>query len=141
MKNTLKNSEKLRELNQIQEQKHTDLFNKCGLFFAFSNEQFTENKTPLKEGEKYVSIGAGGYLPKGNVKMFKDGMKDIKKWYKDEIKAGKAELRKAKIVYELSNYESYYTGDITDALQALGNDYTEAEVMAIYNEQRELVDY
>lgn len=141
MKNTLKNTDKLRQLNKMQEQKHTDLFNKCGLFFAFSNDQFTENKTPLKEGEKYTSIGAGGYLPKGNLQMFSDGMNEIAKWYKAEIKAGKAELRKAKIMYELNNYESYYTGDITDALQALGSDYTEAEVIIIYNQQRELIEF
>ena len=58
--NTMKNYP---EIRQVAEVKRTELYTNCGLFFAFSNEQFTENKTPLKEGEKYVSIGAGGYLP------------------------------------------------------------------------------
>lgn len=35
------------------------------MFFAFSDEQFEENKTPLKEGEKYARIGAGGFMPRG----------------------------------------------------------------------------
>ena len=65
------------------------LFKDCAVFWAFSNEQFAANKTPLKGGEKYVSIGAGGYLPKGNLESLTKGMKVIKKWKASEIKKEK----------------------------------------------------
>lgn len=124
------------QIKKEQEDKMSELFKQCGVFFAFSNEQFTENKTPLAEGEKYVSIGAGGYLPKRQILNFHNGMDDINAWYKAEIKANKA--RKAYIEYELANHEAYYTGDVSDTLRALGNDYTREEVREVYNRNLKL---
>ena len=135
METTVKN---IHDIKTEREAKQTQLFKECGLFWAFSNEQFDKNKTPLKEGEKYVSIGAGGYLPKGNVDTFLNGMANINKWYKAEVKANKG-ARRANIVYELANYESYYTGDITNALEALGAGYIRKEVLKVYLEEREAV--
>jgi len=102
------------------------------MFFAFSTEQFHENKTPLQEGEKYVSIGAGAYIPKSQVNNWINGIKEIEKQYKAAVKSNK--LRKQEIAYQLNNYECYYTGDISDALEALGSGYTQAEVMEVYRE-------
>lgn len=123
----------MKSLGQIKTEKQAkvdQLFKDCGLFFAFSNEQFHANKTPLKEGEKYVHIGAGGYLPKGQVDNFTKGMAEIEKWFKAEIKENKA--RKDLIVYELNNYECMYTGDIEPALAALGEGFTKEEVWGVY---------
>ena len=125
----------IQEIKTEREAKQTELFNLCGLFFAFSNEQFTENKTPLKEGEKYVSIGAGGYLPKGNLDTFLNGMEAQRKWYAAEVKANKG-ARRANIAYELANHESYYTGSIEDAISALGTGYTRKEVAKVFNQER-----
>jgi hypothetical protein len=108
----------IQEIKKEGQDKLTELFNECGVFFAFSNEQFQENKTPLKEGEKYVSMGAGGYLPKGNVQTYLDGHKAITKWEKAEIKAAK-EGKEQHILYELQNHECFYTGDIEDAMPVL----------------------
>lgn len=129
-----------RTLKKEIEAKHTALFNECSLFWAFSNQQFTENKTPLKEGEKYVSIGHGGYLPKGQLDIFLNGMADIKKWEKEQKKAMKAEEREKCILYELNNYECFYTQDIEDALPALLPHFTLEEIQAVYNKnlQKEL---
>lgn len=110
------------EIKKEQEAKLSELFKTCGVFFAFSNEQFESNKTPLEEGEKYVTIGGGGYLPKGKVTEFKDGMSALDKWYKAEIKSNKA--RKAHILYELNNHEAFYTHDIEDTLECLGEGYS-----------------
>jgi hypothetical protein len=99
----------LQLLKKQHEQANSILFKECGLFWAFSNEQFNENKTPLKEGEKYVSIGAGGYLPKGNFERLKAGMKENEKAYKKAVKENN--LRIKEIVYEFSNHECFYTGD------------------------------
>jgi len=126
----------LHEIKKEREEKQTVLFNECGLFWAFSNQQFDENKTPLQEGEKYVTIGAGGYLPKGKVDTFLDGMKEINKWYKKEV-ADNKDLRRKEIIYELGNYEAWYTGDIEDTLRGLGPGYTAKEVWKVFNEELE----
>jgi hypothetical protein len=94
-----------------------------------------QNKTTLKEGEKYVSMGAGGYLPKTEVENYLNGSKAIDNWYKAEIKANKG-ARRALIAYELANHEAYYTGDIYETLNALPEGYTRKEVQKVYNEER-----
>lgn len=127
------------DIKKEQEDKISQLFKDCSVFFAFSNEQFEQNKTPLQEGEKYVSAGAGGYMPKGQVDNYLNGMDAINKWYKAEIKATKG-ARRANIAYELGNHEAYYTGDVSSTLDALGSDYTRAEVAKVYNEEREAVN-
>lgn len=110
------------------------LFNDCGVFWAFSNQQFEENKTPLKEGDKYVSINNGGYMPKSNVDKYINGMKAINKDFKKQMKDSK-ELRRQHIAYELANHEAYYTGEITDTLTALGSGYTAKEVWKVWREE------
>lgn len=118
---------------QAEQSKKVDqLINDCQLFFAFNDEQFAEgkDKTPLAEGDKFVSIGSGGYLPKSKGKAFLDGMDAIDAWFKGATKDEK--IRKQHIAYELENHEAYYTGDIQDTLDALGSSYTEEEVLAVY---------
>ena len=68
-----------------------------------------------------MSIGAGGYLPKGNVDTFINGMEAITKEYKAAIKSNK--LRVKLIAYQLANHECYYTGDIEPALYSLGGEF------------------
>lgn len=119
---------------EIKKQREDDtnrLFSTCGVFWAFSNEQFKEgaNKNPLQEGEKYVDIGAGGFIPKHNLGALEQGMKDIEKTFKAQIKEAKA--REQHILYELNNHECFYSGDITPALEAMGDDYTREEVEAV----------
>jgi len=128
------------QIKKQEQERYNQLFNECGVFWAFSNQQFEENKTPLKEGEKYVSIGAGGFLPKGNVEKLREGMKQIKKQTAEAIKATKGGRRQA-IEHELNNHECYYTGDIQPAVEALGKGYTRAEVLKVYNEIRETVNF
>lgn len=124
---------KLNEIKEAKQKKIDELLKRCLVFFAFSNEQFAESKTPLKEGEKYVRMGMGGFIPSGMVKEFNAGWKEVEAWYKAEIKANKA--RKANIAYELSNHEAYLTGDIEDTLEALGEDYTHEEVAEVFHKE------
>lgn len=120
---------------KVEKQNKVDaLITSCKVFFAFSNEQFTSNMPTLEEGDKIVSMGAGGYLPKSQVQNWIDGMDAISKWYKSATKSIK--LRKQNIAYELSNHEAYYTGDISDTLDALGEDYTRAEVLEVFYKER-----
>ena len=121
------------DIRQEREDKISELFKNCGVFFAFSNEQFAENKTPLKEGEKYVSMGAGGYLPKGKSDELLKGMKDIKKWFKEATKDKKTRIELIK--FELANHEAYYTGELEDTLSALGEGFTVEEVREVYRSE------
>lgn len=124
---------KYNEVKRQEQEKYNELLNSCGVFWAFSNKQFLENKTPLKDGEKYVSIGAGGYMPKGNFDKFIQGTKDIEKWVKIAVK----ECTDA-ILCELNNYECFYTGDISDAMPRLKElGYTVSEVKKVYHANRE----
>jgi hypothetical protein len=77
-------------------------------------------------------LGAGGYMPKGNVKRYLNGIKEINKWYKKAINDNK--LRRSNIVHAILNYEALYTGEIDDVMDELGSDYTKEEVMAIFHE-------
>ena len=106
----------------------------CKIFWAFSDEQFMEGKTPLTEGDKYISIGAGGYMPKSLVKKFIDGQKEIAKWYKASIKNSKQ--TNEEILYELKNHECFYIGDIEGAIGALPN-YSREQIQKVFNENYE----
>jgi len=126
---------KYSDIRKEKEQMTTDLFKKCGVFFAFSDKQFEENKTPLKEGEKYVSIGAGGYMPKGSFDAFRDGMKAINQLGKDKVKKGN--LAETEILYELRNHECFYTSDYSDVVDMFKGTYTEKEISDVYNKHYE----
>lgn len=124
----------LEQIKQDQQNELSKLFKEVRLFWAFNNEQLKKGLEEInhEKGEKITHIGSGGYLPKTNVDTFLNGMDKINKEYKAAIKAHK--LRPKLIAYELANYESYYTGDITAAMEALGEGYTREEVLKVYRE-------
>ena len=99
----------LETIKQELEKANSKLFKECGLFFAFSKEQFEANKTPLKEGEKYVHVIGGGYVPKNNFEMLKAGMEANFKAYNEAVKSNN--LLRKQIAYEFGNHECFYTGD------------------------------
>ncbi len=129
----------IHEIKAEREKRISAILTKNGVFFAFSNEQFEKNKTPLEEGDKYVNIGMGGYLPKSKADSYLKDMADDDQWFKDQVKAN--DQRMAHIAYELANHECYYTGDIDSAVSALGDDYTFDEVHEVYIQERQKVDY
>lgn len=92
----------------------TELFNKVGAFFAFSNEQL-EGK--IKEGIKYVNMGAGMICPKENAKELIDSLSVIQdKGIEKDIEDNGIP---AIIRRELDNHECDYTGDYEPALEVL----------------------
>lgn len=124
---------KYARVKEIEQKKYTELNDKCGLFWAFSNEQFDEGKKKNPTTGKYTSIGAGGYLPSENYQKWADGMKQIELTIKTITKDA-TEV----ILYELNNYECFYTGDIEDALPRLHDlGYTKEEVKKVYHKNRE----
>ncbi len=122
------------ELKKRKEEKLDALIKMYGMFFAFSKKQFEENKTPLAEGDKYVSFGGGGFLPKSNAKAWQDeSCAAITEF--ETIVGNDPVLRKENILYELENHEAFYVGDIETTLDFLGKGYTEEEVWSVYNER------
>ncbi|MFZ1704361.1 MAG: hypothetical protein WAT79_08435 [Saprospiraceae bacterium] len=129
----------IHEIKAERDKRISAILTKYGVFFAFSIDQFNDNKTPKDEGEKYLNMGMGAYIPKSKFDAYLADMEDNDKWFKDQVKAN--DQRRAHIAYELSNHECYYTGDIDSAVTALGDDYTQEEVYKVYIEERQNVDY
>lgn len=93
--------------------------------FAFSNEQFDEmmvdrfGLTP-QDTDKIYSIGNGGYVRKSDA----EAMNEMFERHAQEREAARKENKNDYLYYmfyyELANHEYSYTGDISDALDALG---------------------
>lgn len=108
----------------------TQLLNEAGAFFAFSQQQFEEKR---KEGVQYSSLGAGLIAPRESVASVVDGIAKITKTgIEKDIEVNG---RRAIIKRELMNHECFYTGDITDCVEAL-EDYgiDQDEIKAVYRE-------
>lgn len=92
----------------------TEVFNKHGAFFAFSNKQFDEKK---QNGVKYVSLGAGLICPVNNAKQLNT---DLNAVWDAGIKQDLAENGiKAIIHRELANHECQITGDYSEVIDKL----------------------
>lgn len=92
------------------------LFDKYGVFFAFSNEQYEESAKP---GVEYVTPGMGMICPKEHVKTVITELGEIHK------KAREMDMqqnsRRDIIHRELANFECQISGDVDDAVDALEN--------------------
>lgn len=128
---------KFNQLVSEKQVKYNNLMDEFKVFWAFNNEQFNEGiaKCELLEGEKVVSIGAGGYIPKKNVQSFIDGQKSIEKWFKNAMKTMKEEH----ILYELNNHECFYTGSIESAANVLP--YSKKMVLDVYRKHAANFNY
>ena len=119
----------MKYLADYMESRQTELWNKTGTFFAFSNKQFEEQE---QKGKEYVFLGSGMYTLKINAsEVIEEGYKI----YKESIELDLKENTKDKVILrELSNHECFYTGDITDCIDKL-EDYpiTKEEIRKIYN--------
>jgi len=123
----------MKTISQIkaeEQEKLSVLLKECHVFFAFSTEQFNENKTEKQPDEKYVHCGAGMYMPRSFVASFESGFSDLNKWYKSEVK--KSKLWEKEIAYELNNHECYYTGDISPVVEMFAGTYTKKQILDVY---------
>lgn len=121
--------------NKFIEERLSLLFEKYGVFFAFSSEQFSKNK---KENTEYVSLGSGMIIPKDNVNVFQEEYQSLLKQSKKEYlnKYPKEEIVK----YELINHECFYDGEYHRAHEELKDfGISLEEVERIYYEQSELM--
>lgn len=129
----MKKKLKIEEIDEILYKRMGEIENECNVFFAFSKEQFKENKTPLKEGEKYVRLSRISFIPQGNIKMYKDKLKE---W--DELKEKLYKENTTpyqEIAYYLANHECFYSGDITLVVILLSGKYSYEEIYKVYKQE------
>ena len=90
-------------------------FKKTGIFYAFSNNQFNENKTHKNApNNEFFRIGCGAYAHISNKEKVKNFFsKTSKKLKKDFL--SKIDVNDL-IEYELKNHECYYTGDFWEII-------------------------
>ena len=110
---------------EVLRKRQKEEFNKFPIGFAFDDKQFKETmeKLGLKESDtdKIVSIGAGGFIRKSDVKAFNEMNKRHRQEEKEAIESDTTgtEFIKDMFLYELINHEYGYTGEIDDTLEAL----------------------
>lgn len=108
----------MENFNNIYEEytrKYNNELKKTGIFYAFSNEQFDENKTHKNAPDnQYLHIGGGAYIHKDNKEklniFFQETAKQLKKDFLSKININDL------IEYELINHECYYTGNFWEII-------------------------
>lgn len=116
------NTKKIETYQELKKRHHDELNEFQGMFFAFSNEQFSEGMIKIglnaDDTKAIVSIGMGGYLRKDR----KEAFQAMFQRHNEEKKERKKEEKYLfdSLVYELRNHEYCVTYDPTDALDALG---------------------
>jgi len=121
----------MKYLSDYMESRQTELWNKTGTFFAFSNQQFEEQE---QKGKEYVFLGSGMYTLKINAsEVIEEGYKIYKESIELDIKEnGKDNV----ILRELLNHEAFYVGDIEETKNTL-EDYKcieEKDIIRVYHE-------
>ena len=141
---------KIKTLDGIRQakQEYSNLYNnkiaEIGVFFAFDEKQFNENKTPKNaKDNEFISLGAGGYIWKGNLQKLQEynahGHQKEKQDFLKRIN------KKAFILYELLNHEAFYTYELDDTLDTLKDyytDITEDEISKVFRKHaRKYADF
>jgi hypothetical protein len=124
------------ELKENYSKELSEAGKKHGLFWAFTEKQFNENKTPLSEGEKYVSIGGGGYIPKSKFEAYKADLDKSEEKYEQVLKSN-PEILEQGIRYELANHECWYTGDIEPVTSMFDGVATKEQIITVYRQGNE----
>lgn len=115
-----------RNLYQELKDRQQKEFNSFPIGFAFNDKQFKDQMERLglteNDTDKIVSISAGGFIKKDDVKEFNNLMKKFGKEMKTEIDKDKdgSGFIKDMFLYELGNHEYIITGSLTDTFSALG---------------------
>lgn len=128
----------IQQIKKENEAKHTRLYDRLGVFFAFGNEQFARQR---KKGVKYVAGPCNMLIPEDNAKEF---VAEFKKLAKELTEEYRAHIPMDKMIaYQLSNYEAYYTGEIDEAYEMTVCYYPECtmeDVRRVYRKKREEID-
>lgn len=109
----------MKTLDNYMDEMKEKLFNECGLFFAFNDEQFKSGlkKVNADVNNKVVGLGAGVFVLSKNAEKF---LKEIKKVRKLGINQDLSENGKYNIIMrELGNFETEITYDLNPVIKEL----------------------
>lgn len=105
----------MKYLTDYMKEKQSRLFEETGAFFAFSKEQFEEKRD--KNVKKYVHIGHGLLVPKGNEDIFIERFEKIGE--EGRLQDVKENGARGIIRREYFNFETQLTGDTSEMLKSL----------------------
>ncbi len=126
----------MKNLTDFTADAQTALFKTLGVFFAFSEDQLKANTV---KGVEYCNMGGGMIAPTANAQAVAKGLSKIHTQGREQDLAhnGKDGI----IRRELFNFETFYTGDITDCVESvIAYGITRDEVLAAYNNIRTTED-
>jgi hypothetical protein len=124
----------MKYLSNYIEEAQTKVMREYGAFWAFSDEQFKEQKAEDLKAEEYTHLFAGLMCPKDNAKSLLDGLDEVvQKGIQQDIEEnGKDNIIKR----ELANHEAYYSRSIESTEEALkGYNFTREDILKIYKEE------
>lgn len=119
-----------KKLKKEFDNKYKEEFDKIGIFWAFGNYQFEENKTHKDAPDsQYRSIGYGGYIHESNLPKYRN-------FYNDFLPKLKREFSKKiniddLIDEELINHECWYTGDYMEIVPIIQDFFTKLSTTEI----------
>jgi len=121
----------MKTLNNYVDVATTKLFDKYNAFFAFNTAQFTEKRI---EGVEYVSMPTGLICPKSKALQL---LSELDAIHIEGVKQDLEENGVNNIIKrELANFETYYTGDISDCVDALkAYNISPDRILEIYKEE------
>jgi len=121
------------DLREEKGKRQTEALDEAGAFFAFSNEQLSKGQ---EKGVDYCTLGAGLICPKANAKELMAALDTISKEYIQ--KRIELEGKDSIILYELNNYETFYTEDLEDAYNAVKEyGFSLEDVNQVYKDNKE----
>lgn len=130
----MKTIKKITQLLDEQQEKVSAMIETQGVIFAFSKEQFEENR---KEGVVYVNFGRGMLVPRTNIERIKQESDRLHREAQEEFRQWVP--MNDYILYELNNYEVFYTGDTSEILETVQMYYPECaieHIKAVYSNGR-----
>lgn len=121
----------MKTLSNYTEHAISEALSKHGAFFAFSQSQFEEQAVP---GLRYCSLGSGLICPEKNALLLSS---DLEKAHHRGIAQDIEENGVSAIILrELLNHEAFYTGDISDTVDALQSyEFSRQQVIEIFNQK------
>ena len=134
----MKSKKDFNEIKKDFDKKINEEIKKAGVFFAFSNKQFEENRTYKNiKDMKYLSIGYGGYIAKKDKPKYDNFNHKIYKQLKDNFikQVNKNDF----ILYELYNHECYYTYELEEVTNII-KDYYNQDYQTTYKEVKKVFD-
>lgn len=106
----------------------SQILEKYGCFFAFSNEQFEEK---VAQGVRYVQLVNNMFVPSEHAQTVANALSEA--YARARAQDVEENGITGVIARELSNYECYLVGDITDCVEALKSyNITREQILEVY---------